>query len=102
MVVKFRTDDLLKAYQGVRFGTRLWNEKIANLYVKRVDLLKAAKDAHELLVGHTFGFEAKAKGTPFAGKFSMKLDGFHRLILSFEDDKRTIAVVEEVSKHYGD
>ena len=102
VIVKFRTNELLKAYQDLRYATKLWNEKIARLYAKRVDLLQSVKSAHELLMGHVFGFEGKSKGTPLAGKFTMRLDGFYRLVLSFEDDARTIVVIEEVSKHYCD
>jgi len=36
------------------------------------------------------------------GQWALSLTGFHRLIFTLESDRLEIAMIEEVSKHYGD
>lgn len=98
MEVKFRTARLLKCYEDRRIRTKEWGEKIGRLYVQRVDMLYAAADAHTLRNLRSLDFHALTGDRK--DQYAIRLDGFYRLILSFEDKAMSIVTAEEVSKHY--
>lgn len=100
MDVGFKTRQLRDAYEQQAVGVRLWGEKIANLYVQRVNALHAASDARVLFALRSLGLHP-LKGER-KGQHAMRLDGFWRLIVAFQDEALKVVRVEEVSKHYGD
>ena len=100
MDVKFGTARLLKCYEDQRTRTKEWGGKIARLYVQRVDALYAARDAQDLRSLQSLKFHALTGSRK--GQYAVWLDGFYRLIVTFEGRAMTVVTVEEVSKHYGD
>ena len=62
-----------------------------------VDESTSAPNSAELSRIPQLHFKAMAKGTPLAGKYSVRLSGFMRLVISISGQTVT---VEEVSKHY--
>lgn len=100
MEVKFKTDRLQKCYQDEKARKKSWGEKVAKLYVQRVDILYAAPDAQALRALRSLDFHA-LKGDR-QGQYSMRIDNVYRLIVTFENQPMTVVSVEEVTKHYGD
>lgn len=100
MDVAFRTTRLKKCYEEERERVREWGEKVARVYVRRIDTLYAAKSAQDLHALAALRFHA-LKGDR-TGQHAIWLTEFMRLIVTFEDEAMKIVQVEEVSKHYGD
>lgn len=100
MDVKFKTAELEAAYRERKVGRRLWGEKIAKLYARRVDTLKAAASAQTLRQLRSLRFHAL--GGDRKGQHAVDLDDAWRLVMTFEDKGMTLVQVEEVSQHYGD
>ena len=100
MDVRFSTTTLQKCYTDHKAAVRAWGAAVARRYVQRVDLLKAAPSAEALYQHKAVRFHP-LKGS-LAGTYALNLDGFHRLLVRFENEAMTIVTVEEVSKHYGD
>ena len=98
--VRFRTDTLKRAYEEEKVRTREWGERVARLYVRRVDTLYAAENAQTLRLIRALRFHA-LKGDR-KGQYAIDLDEAYRLILKFEGKAMTIVQVEEVSHHYDD
>jgi toxin HigB-1 len=98
--VSFKTVRLRKCYEDAKTRTKEWGEKVARLYVQRVDLLYAAADAQALREFRSIDFHALTGDRK--GEYALRLDGFYRLIVKFQDKRMTVVQVEEVSKHYGD
>jgi plasmid maintenance system killer protein len=99
MQVNFRTTELASYYTDERAARKALGEQIAKAYVRQIDLLRAAATQADLSRVPQLHFKAMAKGTPLAGKYSIRLSGFMRLILSIEGQ---VITLEEVSKHYDD
>ena len=100
MDVSFASDRLLQCYRDRKTRVREWGDKIAGLYVRRVDVLHAARDAQELRRIRSLRFHA-LKGDR-SGQYAIDLDDAYRLIVVFKNDAMTVVEVEEVSKHYDD
>jgi proteic killer suppression protein len=88
------------AYRELKLGQRLWGQKIARLYIRRVDTLKAAASAQTLRQLRSLRFHALEGERK--DEYAVDLDDAWRLVLTFKDKGMTIVQVEEVSKHYGD
>jgi plasmid maintenance system killer protein len=97
MQVEFKTDELAKWFTTAKEARKALGEQIAKAYRKQVELLQAAPNQSELSRIPQLHFKAMAKGTPLAGKYSIRLSGFMRIVLSIEGQ---VITVEEVSKHY--
>lgn len=100
MDVTFKNARLRKCYEDAKTRTKEWGAKIAQLYVQRVDLLHAVEDAQRLREFRSIDFHALTGDRK--GQYALRLDGFYRLIVTFQDRRMTVVQVEEVSKHYGD
>jgi proteic killer suppression protein len=98
--VSFATAELRQAYEALRVGKRLWGEKIATLYMQRVNTLHAVDGAPQLRELRHLRFHALKGGRE--GEYAIDLDVSWRLTMTFGNKGMTIVRVEEVSKHYGD
>jgi plasmid maintenance system killer protein len=97
MQINFKTDELATWFQSVKEARKGLGDQIGKAYRKQIELLQAAPNSAELSKIPQLHFKAMAKGTPLAGKYSIRLSGFMRLVVSISGDTVT---VEEVSKHY--
>lgn len=100
MEVRFGTRKLLKCYENLARAVRAWGPAVARRYVERVNILYVSRSAADLAASPALRFHALEGDR--AGEYSIRLDGFMRLIVTFEDAALTIVTVKEVSKHYGD
>lgn len=97
MQIEFKTEELAKWFREAKEAKKALGEQIAKAYRKQIELLQAAPNTAELSKIPQLHFKALAKGTPLEGKYSVRLSGFMRLVLSISGD---VVTVEEVSKHY--
>lgn len=97
MQINFRTDELAAWFQNERQARKALGDQIARAYRRQIELLGAAPNSAELSRIPQLHFKAMAKGTPLAGKYSVRLSGFMRLVISITGQ---VVTVEEVSKHY--
>lgn len=86
-------------YESIGEGTRRWNERIAQAYVRRINVLFAIESLDELRTLPQFRFHP-LKGD-MVGKYAIDLVDRWRLILSLEEQGKRI-LIEDVSNHYGD
>jgi len=100
VVVRFATGRLERCYRELRMAEREWGPKVGRTFIQRINTLWAAKDGRDLFVLRSLDLHP-LKGDR-KGQFSIRLGERERLIVTFEDDARTIVRVEEVSRHYGD
>ncbi|MBK7977563.1 MAG: type II toxin-antitoxin system RelE/ParE family toxin [Deltaproteobacteria bacterium] len=100
MLVRFATKRLEKCYREVAVARREWGERVARMYVQRINTLHAARDARDLfalraLDCHPLKGERK-------GQYAIRLGDRERLIVAFADTELTVVRIEEVSRHNGD
>ena len=100
MTVRFRSQLLEECYRQHRRGVREWGKEVAKRYIERINVLYRVKSAAELSAFPALKFHPLRGDRQ--GQFAIKLTGFTRLIVSFDDQAMTIVQVAEVSKHYGD
>jgi proteic killer suppression protein len=98
--IRFRRKQDQRCYEQFAVARRRWGEKIARLYIRRVNILAACQSMADLSTFPQLRFHS-LKGAR-QGQYALDIDERMRLILSVGDDAKTIVVVEEVSKHYGD
>jgi proteic killer suppression protein len=100
MEVSFAGATLRRCYESVAEARKRWGDKIARVYVRRIDLLYAAKCAGDL---HAFPqLSIHPLDGDRRGQYAINLDGVWRLIVTFANTGRTTVKVEEVSKHHDD
>ncbi len=99
MEVWFRDDTLRRCYEHHKEAAKRWNEKVARRYVQRINILRACQSMADLSTFPQLRFQP-LKGR-MQGRYAIMLDGFWRLILSFDKADQRVCV-EEVSKHYDD
>jgi proteic killer suppression protein len=100
MDVIFRTRKLESCYERSGYGRRRWGKEVAEAFVMRVDMLKAAADMKEIM-GLPVIRCHPLKGD-MKGKWSITVIGRIRLIFSLEGARMELIRIEEVSHHYGD
>jgi proteic killer suppression protein len=99
MVVWFRDSVFKRCYENKKAGVKKWNQKVARLYVQRINLLYACTSIKDLSTLPQLHFHP-LKGNR-EGQYAINLDGFWRLIVSFDETMQKVCI-EEVSKHYDD
>lgn len=97
MQVEFKTAELAEWFTDEKAARKALGVQIGKAYKKQVELLQAAASTADLGQTPQLHFKAMAKGTPLAGKYSVRLSGFMRLVLSISGN---VVTVEEVTKHY--
>src|ERR1700752_5377681 len=82
MQVNFRTAELATWFTVSKAARKALGEQIARAYVKQILLLQAAHTTADLGRIPQLHFKAMAKGSPYQGKYSVRLSGMMRLVLS--------------------
>ena len=100
MEVRFKTKLLKRCYEKSAIAVRQFGPEVARRYIERVNILVQCRSASDLERLAPLEFHP-LKGER-AGQYAIRLTGFMRLIIRFQDRAMTIVRVEEVSKHYGD
>lgn len=100
MRVQFADRNLERCYRELAVARRQWGERVAGAYIRRVNVLYAARDARDLFALRALDIHP-LKGER-KGQYSIRLGERERLIVTFADEDLTIVRIEEVSKHYGD
>jgi len=98
--VAFRTRKLQRRYQRSADATRAYGDEVGRKHIARINLMKQARDIEELRqlpVLHCHPLTGNR-----AGQWAVSLTGFHRLIFTLKGERLEIAMIEQVSKHYGD
>lgn len=99
MIVKFRTGKLEKCYFTSKQAVREFGDVVGRKYIQRINIIKAAQSLDDLT--QLPGLRCHPLKGDRAGQYAVNLTGFHRLIFTLEGEYLTIAMIEEVSKHYG-
>jgi proteic killer suppression protein len=99
MIVNFKTRQLEICFREYRKARKSFGEQVARKYIQRITIIQQAQSLDELkklpaLRCH----ELKGKRK---GQFAINLTGFYRLIFKVQGNQLEIALIEEVSKHYG-
>ena len=100
MEVTFRTRKLQRQYERSAEAIRAYGQQVGRRYIARINLIKHARDIED--VGQLPGLDCHPLKGDREGQCAVTLTGFHRLIFTLEGDRLEIAMIEEVSKHYGD
>lgn len=108
--MRFRTGQLLKAYEQKKARTKLWGPDVAERYVERVNIVYAARAKSDLFTLPQLRFHPLTGDR--SGQYAATLIGRWRLILTFNtaetvadvevEEAPEEAIIEEVSKPYGD
>jgi len=98
--VTFRTRKLEREYREHARAVKAYGVEVARRYIHRINIIKQAHDIEELMALPALRCHA-LKG-PRRGQYAVKLTGFYRLIFTLKGVALEIALIEEVSKHYGD
>lgn len=101
MDVQFRTRALERYYQDTGAATRAWGPVIAERYQYIVGLLFEARTL--LDVAGIRQLRLHPLHGPRTGQHALTLQGRWRLIVEFQTTRmRILAIIEDVSNHYGD
>ena len=96
MNVSFRNRKLARCYADVGLAVRAWGPDVGRRYVRRVDLLRAARSVEDLRAQRALDVHA-LRGNR-AGQHALRLTGRVRLIVTFSDAG---AEIEEVVDYHG-
>lgn len=97
MLIKFKTNKLQKCFEDSKMGQRALGQELARKYIQRVQIIQQANNLDELM--GLPGLHCHPLAGDREGTYSIRLNGFYRLIVSIEEG---VVTIEEVSKHYGD
>lgn len=95
MNVSFRNRKLARCYADVSLAIREWGPDVGRRYVRRVDLLKAARSMDDLRAQRALDVHP-LRGNR-AGQHALRLTGQMRLIVTFSDSG---ARIEEVVDYH--
>jgi proteic killer suppression protein len=98
--VAFRTRKLRRQYEHSADAIRAYGGRVGRQYILRINLMKAAGDIGEIC--GLPGLRCHPLKGDRSGQWAVSLTGFHRLVFTLEGDRLEIAMIEEVSKHFGD
>jgi proteic killer suppression protein len=98
--VRFRDAELRGCYEKEARGRTRWGAKVARSYIRRINQLFACASEQDLRNLPPLRFHALTGQRK--GEYAIDIDGFWRIILTFEDRAHQILIIEEVSKHYDD
>ena len=100
MEITFRTRKLEKEYREYARAVKAYGPEVARKYIERINIIKQVRNIDELMLLPALGCHS-LRGDR-RGQYSIKLNGFYRLIFTLKGDAPGIVHIEEVSKHYGD
>lgn len=96
MNVSFRSRKLARCYADVSLAIREWGPDVGRRYMRRVDLLRAARSVEDLRAHRALDLHP-LRGDR-AGQHALRITGQMRLIVTFSD---TGARIEEVVDYHG-
>ena len=96
MNVSFRNRKLARCYADVNLAIREWGPDVGRRYVRRVDLLRAARSLEDLRANRALDVHL-LRGDR-AGRHALRLTGRMRLVVVFTE---TGAEIEEVVDYHG-
>ena len=96
MNVSFRNRKLARCYADISLAVREWGPDVGRRYVRRVDLLRAARSLEDLRQQRALDLHP-LRGNR-TGQQALRLTGRMRLIVTFSE---TGARVEEVVDYHG-
>ncbi len=99
MRVRFRTRRLQRQAESESLARRGYGLVVGRRFIQRVDALEEASAFESLFQVRAFDLH-RLRGDR-AGSYAMRLTGFDRLILTYDEAADEIWI-EKVSKHYGD
>ena len=99
MDVWFKSRVLQVCYEKHKEGTKRWNQKVARLYIQRINIIFACASAKDLATFPHLRFH-QGKGER-KGYYYIYIDRAWRITMSFDKTMRKVSI-EEVSNHYGD
>lgn len=99
MRVVFASNYLQRCFEEFNEAVRAWGADVGRRYIQRINILRAAEAFNDLYTVRSLRLHALKGGR--AGQYTIDVTGRVRLILTYQDDVRTIRV-GEVSQHYGD
>lgn len=97
MRVEFKTEEMAKWFTDAKAARKALGDQIGKAYRRQIELLQAAATSVDLSRTPQLHFKALAKGTVYEGKYSVRLSGFVRMIVSVSGQ---VVTIEEVTKHY--
>ncbi len=100
MEIDFRTNKLEKCFRESGQANKEFGAQVGRKYIQRINLIKAAKDLNAVM--KLPGLRCHPLKGNRKGQYAVNLTGFYRLIFTVEGDKLSIAMIEDVSKHYDD
>ena len=100
MEIAFRTRKLKRQYERSADAIRAYGDEVGRRYIGRINIMKLARDIEELR--QLPAVHCHPLTGDRAGQWAITLTGFHRLIFTLEGDRLEIAMIAEVSTHYGD
>jgi len=98
--IVFRARALERCYREHKAAVRSFGTETARRYIERVNLIKSAHSLSEPL--SLPGLRGHPLRGDLAGRYSIRLTGFMRLIVSVENERPAEICIEEMSKHYDD
>ena len=96
MNVTFRNRRLARCYAEISLAIREWGPDVGRRYVRRVDLLRAARSLEDLRANRALDVHP-LRGNR-AGQHALRLTGRMRLVVTFTE---TGAHIEEVVDYHG-
>lgn len=96
MNVSFRSRKLARCYADINLAVREWGPEVGRRYVRRVDLLRAARSLEDLRANRALDVHP-LRGNR-AGQHALRLTGRMRLVVTLTG---TTAEIEEVVDYHG-
>jgi toxin HigB-1 len=98
--ILFKTKRLERCYLALDEGSRVYGPIVARKYVQRINIIKATSNFSDL--GRLPSLRLHPLKGQLKGSWAIDLHDRYRLIFSLEGKNLEIALIEEVSNHYGD
>jgi len=100
LLIEFRTRKLEKCYSTHKCAVKEFGTPVAQRYIQRINIIKAANDLDDLINMQVLRCHALTGNRK--GQYAINLTGFSRLIFTMKQNSLSIIRIEEVSKHYDD
>jgi len=97
--VEFRTKKLEKQFLDSKQAVKAYGQAVATRYIERINIIKHTSSIEEL--ERLPGLNCHPLKGDRDGEWSVRLNGFMRLIFTLHGEALEIVRIKEVSKHYG-
>ena len=99
MKVFFANRQLRQCFEDYNRAERIWGVAVARKYIQRVGLIMNARDFNYLR--RIPSLRLHPLSGPLTGRFAIDLNRSWRLILTHDEDKKSVRILE-VTNHYED